>query len=1013
MMIKQKRLLPLSLVAALVLSMALVVPAAAVGSLPDGFSGDAISAVDVTADVSDTTGWHLMTETEATTYGITYSADIPAYIAGNSSKSGSISAGASNLAVTVTEPGLLTFEAWYSVLNLSQYFFSYRIGDDFAAGESRPATNLSCTDWTKKTVEITSDMIGGDGTATIYFGLVTATKPGSYAAIRNVSYATGGRDDVVRDYDSTMGTVTAQLVTTATTTNESGATVVTTTLTDADLSDLAIGSTYRLTATAQENYQFYGWVKYSTENGAAYQPLTDGKLDVVVDDSSYYVPVFAARNAYYLRSGTNFYAADTPLKNLLESAADGEVFVLLDNYTLTEDVTIPAGVTLYVPFRAEWGKEEDAGKYHLCDKTKKASGAGIADEDETYIRLTVDDRTMTVNGDLIVGSVIGYAAQNFQGHVSGSHGRITVEESGKIMVEDGGTLTCYGIVDGSGLVRINDGGVLKESFIICDFSGGSNSAELFGAAQMPFKRFSMQSVQCTLKMNAAATLKAMMNAWAMSSYNEAEVILVGDDDSAAFCPDSSQTGTLVLTRTYDAEKALRDGGDGLTDVTGIGRTEWTFSSGLTFQPLTVSLAGFELDTGASDFTIPYNFKINLVDGTYDIPYGVRLMPGAELTIDTEATATVGGRLLVMDGLVQTDMSGDRYPTRDELTGAGFSGSAELTVNGTLIMESGSSLGGLVKSDGGGTLEVNEGAYVSNSGTFSELDETAELTAQSDLYTAENGVPETYMNEVWRILNWVQQDGAKGYYDENTTWFNLPARIYTSDGVKLVETGKTYVADELDSKAAAEYTVQYLYVEDGVFGKNSAGNYVYLTDSGMREMSKATESLSRSVTAAWSAWDENETTLTITPAVVGSGTEGTLTHNVTVICKQEKNGTTTELSELKAVVADTELKREETYVFLVKYTVPGETAGTTVKLVNGVYSIPSAANGVTIEAALLGDISGDGKITIVDALRVQQKLVNKFTATELGELAANVNGDTKVTIVDALRIQQHLLGKFDW
>jgi hypothetical protein len=57
----------------------------------------------------------------------------------------------------------------------------------------------------------------------------------------------------------------------------------------------------------------------------------------------------------------------------------------------------------------------------------------------------------------------------------------------------------------------------------------------------------------------------------------------------------------------------------------------------------------------------------------------------------------------------------------------------------------------------------------------------------------------------------------------------------------------------------------------------------------------------------------------------------------------------------------------------------------------------------------GDANGDGKITTMDVVRLQQYL-GKYDVT-LNEVAADANGDGKITTMDVVRLQQYL-GKYD-
>ena len=998
---------------------------------PAGFTG--VAGVDL--EVDSGYAWHTMTADEATQYGLNGE---NVFIAGNS---GIKAKSVSNLAIKVTEPGSLTFEYALSTGSAAAYYVGCSINTPISVG-NKPETNSNIfwsakgeTDsWVKCTISVDESAFVDGAPAVIYIAYHHNSYWGgetdrNLCAIRNVTYASGSRDNVVCFEEGTeeMGGVSAELVTYSTTTNSEGKEVTKEIYTAANVNEMEVGSTYRLTVNVNSGYQFFGWMKHSGDS-VEYQVMENGKLYVSVDVDTYYTPLLAAKGTYVIRKGNDFYDNSASLKTVIESATKDDVLVLLNDATISEDVTVPAGVTLYIPFRVSWEKEENGYTdeygvfhlyYHLSDKTNKACSKTIVGEDKTYVRLTVDEGAkLSVNGEVVIGAVVGYASQGMQNHVSGAHGRIT--NNGRIEINDGGTLTCYGIVDGSGTVYANDGADVKESFIISDFAGGSNTAQFFFNEQMPFKRYSMQSVQCTLQMETGADLIAMMNIWALSAFNRAEITLMGSDDEAAFQTDSSKQDTLVMTRIYHADEALADvaGDTKMLGATGIGRTEWTFTGGLTFNAFTIELAGLKADTSSCDFVIPYNFKINLIEGVYSIPLGLRLLPGAEVTIESGASVTIGGgdikggSLMVMDGLIQSDILnsvGARYPTREELVAAGFSGSGELTVNGTLTMLTGSSLGGLIKSDGTGTIVIQEGVYLNNSGSLNRLDPAREkLINQSyDLYTSEGGiVKQVYTESV--IVNWVQQDGSLGEYDENTTWYNLPARLYTANGLIQPEAGKTYTAKP--GSGTVSYDVEYLYVADGVYGALGGGKYGYLTQSGTREMTYAKETVSHTLNAVWTDGSESEDTVSVDSiTVAGSDKSGSLTNNVTIVFDKSKNGANTVLSNLRPVDKTTGDAKSEKYVFLVKYTVEGNSTGYTLTPVNGVYTVPAEANGVTIESCLLGDANGNGKVNSTDLVTISKFVAKLVEPSELAKLAWDTNGNGKYNSTDLVTLSKYIAG----
>lgn len=1017
---------------------------------PAGFTG--VESVDF--EVNSGYAWHEMTEEEASALQLTGHTG-PIYLAGNSKvEPPNGTQTVSNLAIKVTEPGMLTFEYALSARPDSwatKEFFGYRIGAKIttentkndcpviAQGDKHPANNDS---WQSCTITVSESDFAGLSEVIVYIAYahgqyVSSQNYLNYAAIRNVQYLTGNQNEVIR-FDPEQGTVTAELET-ATDTSEKdsdGNPVKKYSYSPVSLDELTIGNTYRFTATANAGYQLYGWEKHSADEHGAdvveYQTVKDGKLYVTISSSAYYTPVFAPVGSHVVRNGRVFYDGEDALETALTNAKIGDTLVLLQDVTISKDTVVPTGVTLYIPFREHWEKEEvgydEYGflvQHHLSTKNKALCHKNIADEDETYIRLTINEGVkLSVDGTVAIGAVIGYPDQGIQGHVSGAHGRIT--NNGRIEVNEGGLLKCYGIVDGTGVTYIHDGGILKETFIIGDFAGGSNSANLFFTSQMPFKRFSLQSVQCELQMEAKAKLISMINAWAQSMFNRAEVAMVGDDSKAAFYPTSDGADVLAVTRIYHPDQALIDNNSKdktLLGVSGVGRTEWIFSNGLEFQPLTIEFAGIELNTASSDLTIPYNFKIRLVQGEYTIPLGMRLMPGAEMIVESGASAVVGtgmvnnnkiyGRLMILNGLVQSDIlnvQGCRYPTRAELEAAGFSGCAEFILDGTLTLKADTTLGGVVKTNGGGKLVIEQGVFLNNSGDLTQLNPSKELADHPyNQYTGEGGVSRPEFNKT-KVHNWVQQDGAKGAYDENTTWFNLPAMIYTANGLQKIESGKTYESSVLSTEESVEYNVDYLYVADGVYSQSG-----YHTASGEREMVTATETVTRTMSGMWTDGSQTDTTVEVKDiTVAGSDKSGSLTNNVTIVFDKSKEGANTILSNLRPVDATTQESKNEKYVYLVKYTVEGNSTGYTIKPdANGNYVIPAEANGVTIESCLLGDLTSDGQIKANDYKKLKSFILEKITSDDVGELgllSSDITGDGLIKANDYKKLKSYILEK---
>ncbi len=59
-------------------------------------------------------------------------------------------------------------------------------------------------------------------------------------------------------------------------------------------------------------------------------------------------------------------------------------------------------------------------------------------------------------------------------------------------------------------------------------------------------------------------------------------------------------------------------------------------------------------------------------------------------------------------------------------------------------------------------------------------------------------------------------------------------------------------------------------------------------------------------------------------------------------------------------------------------------------------------------AILGDVDGDGKVTVVDATLIQKYLVQMANLTEKQLKCADTDKDGKVSVMDATKIQKYLV-----
>ncbi len=77
-------------------------------------------------------------------------------------------------------------------------------------------------------------------------------------------------------------------------------------------------------------------------------------------------------------------------------------------------------------------------------------------------------------------------------------------------------------------------------------------------------------------------------------------------------------------------------------------------------------------------------------------------------------------------------------------------------------------------------------------------------------------------------------------------------------------------------------------------------------------------------------------------------------------------------------------------------------------VNGLVTVEERAD----PAVVIGDVNGDGNVTITDMLLIKAHILKKSTLTGAYATAADANGDKKISIDDFIRIKAKVLGKGD-
>ena len=873
-----------------------------------------------------------------------------AYIAGNS---GQTIACVSNISITVSGAGSFSIDYMTSTYGSGDgYALYYKVGEPITQENYKTADNYDryssfrgIREWTAEQFNIKTEDLDDEGKATIYIAYLragTLTGNGSNTvAIANVCFTSGEKTLTLSIDDSEYGYVTDA----DKNTYSSGQSTI----------NYNSGDTVALTAIPEAGRRFYGWV-----DGNGKFLTTDETYSFMISSDTSLKAVFAADGYYAAHRNGEFYTDNEGgLAKALADAQPGDIISMLENQTLSEDATVPAGAILYIPYGEEFDADGNVDGVTTLGNLYEGS-TKIAGADKIYCTLTIENGvTLTVKGTLNIGSVIGRPGQDYQGHTSGWHGKI--ENNGEISIENGGILDCWGLITGEGTVIAKSGAKVYEPFIVYDFAGGANTTDLYlYSDQSPFKQYALQNIQTELVIHSGSLLYARCNLYASSKYNKTNAVFVGEGGLYQLAAGAE------VTRTYDGSRHIATNID-------IGKTTYNFSGGVTVASLTMPILGVSISTGGVHFPIPYNWDIVLENGECILNSIINVMPGAGIHVKEDASLTVSGKLFVLDGLIQSDMSGKYYPTAGELQSKGFSASGKLVVDGAMTVKQGAAFGGIVQ-------------------TAAEAASPATLAIEAGAVVGSTGL----------------QDGGVGAYDVNTSIFDLPARAYIYDTYKSQYTLKrlypdrTYLSHDAESWAIGRYNMKYAVNST----REDRSTDIPVVNGNYHKWVTATVPLNEERIGSWYS-------------------EGEIYHNISVINKtiySEEDATRTIVSQgqLDDEIydgGDLEFTVDITgdgrgYVYRVFYTMGAAEPLELTPDEQGLYTVSDVHDDITITvtSCKLGDAFQDNMVNNKDIVELRKALVNPDILIGFQVLAADTFEDGIINNKDLVELRKLLVGQ---
>lgn len=425
-----------------------------------------------------------------------------------------------------------------------------------------------------------------------------------------------------------------------------------------------------LSATPSAGMKFFGWYTLDEEGEQHYfsydQQLTGYPFIGIADIGAAFVDEETA--VVQIEGNPKRYAG---LEAALAAAGSAATITVVDGGTLHGHITIPAGITLLIPF------DDD---HHLYRDMPR--GIRAVNVPEEYMRLTLaQDARLDISGEVSVSAKMrsgGGGSITGCGNTDGAYGRLHLEEGAQINLQQGGKFYAWGYVTGEGEINALSGSDVYEPFHFPGFRGGSAMSDMGESHKrvFPVNQYYIQNIEAPLNIFYGANAHVGTSAFADDKVNPATAVFIGE--GGLYQP---QQGARVR-KAYDPA----------TD-----RIAFDIWGDTRLEAFNLSIAGYIINSDAFVLPITNNMSVRIHSGNTLIVNDIALLPGASLTIDATAQVTIGGqsRAYVYDLdewlLGQFAYPGQLAPavysptrshnrTTDELT------DAQVDINGTMRLE---------------------------------------------------------------------------------------------------------------------------------------------------------------------------------------------------------------------------------------------------------------------------------------------------------------------------------------
>lgn len=414
----------------------------------------------------------------------------------------------------------------------------------------------------------------------------------------------------------------------------------------------------------------------------------------------------------------------------LSSNSSGTIYCEVGkNPYIRENCTIQANVTLTIPY--------EGTSYSYREGSEKT----FADQDATNVKKNLKNTiyvnpniTITNNGTLNIGGVVGCAGQGIQAQTSGSYTQIILSKNATI--SNNKDIYCLGYIKESyknNNSKVNGiKGNIYFPMVLYDFRGGSITTDAYKHS-FPINQFDFPNIQSLLIINYGCTLTGYTdiyinltekhfpsNPTLISSSNAIFILNQNSRVELKYNGAKFNTNESFTNSSYNANYKNTQ----LIDIYG--------SGSIGSCSLTISMGLIERTVDTKNYFLPISSRLNIKihkngDNTcnFELPNKVAFLTGSNLQIDEGINVNIksGSALLICTNYLDP-MSQQTYPYPTQAQ-------ANFIMNGNLINNG--SFGGIIKTtveQATMNMSSSTNLFISNS-DFKGL--TSNLNASAYLY----------------------------------------------------------------------------------------------------------------------------------------------------------------------------------------------------------------------------------------------------------------------------------------